>query len=173
MTLDGLEFADLMEEVTHRFSMANVNETLQELLSRLGWADLLPNEEEPLFTFANGKILVIAGQTINVSDLRVTINKLGLDYNRFEFVLDYDRAQRYNYSNLEYNYGYRVILMGAVPHSTTGTGDSGSVLAELQSHPDKYPRVIALRTEEGTLKLTKNNFRKALEQLKEEKYLAA
>ena len=63
--------------------------------------------------------------------------------------------------------------MGATPHSTTGTGHSGSVLAELQNHPDKYPRVYTLRTEEGTLKITKSNFKKALEALMEENYLVA
>ena len=173
MVLDSLEFEDLIDEVTHRLSMANIDGSLKELLSKLGWDDLISNDEEPLFTFANGKILVIAAQTINIENLKTVINKLGLNFNRFEFVLDYERAQRYNYSNLAYNPNVRAILMGSVPHSTTGTGDSGSVLAELEQHPDKYPRVIALRTEEGTLKLTKSNFRKALELLKDEQYLAA
>jgi hypothetical protein len=172
MVLDSLDFEDLIEEVTHRLSVANIDGTLKKLLSKIGWDDLISNDEEPLFTFSNGKILVIATQTINIENMKTVINKLGLNFNRFEFVLDYDRAQRYNYSNLAYNPNYRAILMGSVPHSTTGTCDSGSVLAELEQHPDKYPRVIALRTEEGTLKLTKSNFRKALEKLKEEQYLA-
>jgi len=80
---------------------------------------------------------------------------------------------KYVYADLAYNSKYRVILMGQVPHSTTGTAHSGSVLAELENHPDKYPRVLALRTETGDLKITKSNFKKALEMLLEERYIAA
>ena len=47
------------------------------------------------------------------------------------------------------------------------------LLAELENHPDKYPRTIALRTEEGTLKITKSNFKKALADLIAEHYIAA
>ena len=173
MVLDYTEFEDLMDEITHRFTKANVDGTLRDLLETLGWESLLSSEAEPLSTFSNGKILVIGEQTVGVDKLRMTVNKLGLDISRFEFRLDYEAAQTYDYGKLAYNINYRVILMGATPHSTTGTGHSGSVLAELQNHPDKYPRVYPLRTEEGTLKITKSNFKKALEALMEENYLAA
>ncbi len=173
MVLDENEFDDMLEEITHRFARANVNGTLPELLKLLGWESLLPGGADPLLTFPNGKILVIGGQSVGLDKLRMTVNKLGLDTGRFEFLLDYEKAQTYNYGDLAYNSKYRVILMGQVPHSTTGTANSGSVLAELESHPDKYPRVVALRTEEGQLKITKSNFKKALEMLMTEKYIAA
>lgn len=173
LVLEYTEFEDLMDELTHRFSKANADGTLHDLLEKIGWSDLLTNEAEPLHTFANGKILVIGEQTVPIDKLRMTVNKLGLDINRFEFELGYEAAQTYNYGKLAYSSQYRVILVGATPHSTTGTGQSGSLLAELESHPDKYPRTVALRTEEGTLKITKSNFKKALEMLKEENYIAA
>lgn len=173
MVLEYAEFDDLMDEITHRFSRANIDGTLHGLLEKLGWESLLASEAEPLFTFASGKILVIGEQTVPVETLRMTAKKLGLDINRFEFELDYEAAQTYNYSKLAYNTKYRVILVGATPHSTTGTGQSGSLLAELENHPEKYPRVVALRAEEGTLKITKSNFKKALVELISEKYIAA
>lgn len=173
MALDYIEFEDLLDEITHRFTKANTDGSLPGLLEKLGWSDLLTSEAEPLYTFANGKILVIGEQTVPLEKLQLTAKKLGLDIDRFEFELDYEGAQTYNYSKLAYNTKYRVILVGATPHSTTGTGQSGSLLAELEGHPDKYPRTIALRTEEGTLKITKSNFKKALETLKAENYIAA
>ena len=163
MVLDYIEFDNLMEELTHRFTKANVDGTLYDLLAKLGWETLLSNEVEPLNTFEYGKILVIGEQTVDIDKLRMTVRKLGLDLSRFEFSLDYEAAQTFNYGKLAYNTNYRVILIGATPHSTTGTGHSGRVLSELQSHPDKYPRVCPLYTEEGQLKITKSNFRKALE----------
>ena len=173
MVLNDNEFDDMLEEITYRFARANVDGTLPELLERLGWSSLLPGGADPLLTFPNGKILVIGGQSVGIDKLRMTANKVGLDIGRFEFLLDYEKAQTYNYGDLAYNSKYRVILMGQVPHSTTGTAHSGSVLAELENHPDKYPRVVALRTETGELKITKSNFRKTLEMLMEERYIAA
>ncbi len=173
MTLDIGEFEDLMDEITHRFSRANADGSLQDLLVKLGWESLLSPESEPLFTFENGKVLVIGEQTVGIEQLRLTAKKLGFDVSRFEFVLDYERAQTFEYNKLEYNSDYRVVFIGATPHSTTGTGQSGSLLAELQGHPDKYPRTIALRSEEGALKITKSGFKKALSQLKDEGYLTA
>lgn len=173
MALDYIDFEDLLDEITHRFTKANTDGSLPELLEKLGWSDLMTNEAEPLYTFSNGKILVIGEQTVPVEKLQLTAKKLGLNIDRFEFALDYEGAQTYNYSKLAYNTNYRVILVGATPHSTTGTGQSGSLLAELENHPDKYPRTIALRTEEGTLKITKSNFKRELEKLIEENYIAA
>lgn len=173
MTLDCDEFEDLMDEIQHRFSRANVDGSLMDLLKKLGWESLMPGEAEPLFTYAEGKILVIGEETVGIDTLRMTINKLRPKLKRFEFALGYEEAQTFNYGKLAYNPGYRVVLIGAVPHSTTGTGQSGSLVAELQNHPDKYPRVIPLRTEDGTLKITKSNFRNSLKQLLSESYIAA
>lgn len=172
MVLDYIDFEELMEEVTHRFSIANTQGLLQDILERLDWSDLLSIEEEPLKTFSHGKILVIGEQTVPVDKLRTTVNKLGLDISRFEFHLGYEEAQTFNYKKLEYNMNYRVVLFGSIPHSTIGTGSSSSVIAEMQTHPDKYPRVVPLRSGDGTLKITKSDFKNALELLKDEGYIA-
>ncbi len=173
MVLESVEFEELMEEITHRLSVANIDGSLQDIIAKLGWETLLPNQAEPLFTFKRGKILVIGEQTVETEILRMTANRLGLDSNRFEFQLGYEAAKTYNYAKLAYNTNYRVILIGATPHSTTGTGNSGSLLAELQNHPDKYPRTCDLRTGDGTLKITKTNFKQTLQKLLEEDYIVA
>ena len=85
-----------MDEITHRFTKANVDGTLCDLLETLGWESLLSSEAEPLSTFSNGKIPVIGEQTVGVDKLRMTVNKLGLDISRFEFRLDYEAAQTYD-----------------------------------------------------------------------------
>ncbi len=173
MALGFEDFADLMDEITHRFTVANADGTLKDLLDKLGWGSLLKSEAEPFFTFENGKILVIGEQTVSIEHLRMIVKKLGLNVDRFEFVLDYYKAQTYEYKKLEYNANYRAVLVGAVPHSTTGTGQSSNLLTEMESHPDKYPRIIALRTKSGELRITENGFKRAVQQLLTEGYMAA
>lgn len=172
MRLEVNEFEDFMDEVTHRFSVANAHGTLDKLLMALGWNDLLPNQSEVLQTYENGKILVLGASKVKMDDLRMTINKLGLSSDRFEFVLDYYETQTYNYRKLEYNPLYRLVLIGPVPHSSSGMGESSSVAAELTKHPDKYPRAIPLYAG-GELKITKSNFKSVLADMLNEGYIAA
>ena len=47
MALGFEDFADLMDEITHRFTVANADGTLKDLLDKLGWGSLLKSEAEP------------------------------------------------------------------------------------------------------------------------------
>ena len=172
MSLDIAEFEELMDEVQIRFIRANGTGELEYLLEKLGWEDLITRKPQPLGTYPEGKILVIGEATVETKYLIKTAKNLGIHESRFDFELDYHGAKTFNYDKLAYNTKYRVVLMGATPHSTTGTGDRSSVLTELQNHPDVYPRVVPLRVESGELKTTKTSFRKALEMLLEERYIA-
>ena len=172
MSLDIAEFEELMDEIQIRFIRANSTGELERLLEKIGWSDLITNKPAPLGTYPEGKILVIGDETVEIKHLVKTAKNLGIEESRIDFSLDYHGAKTFNYDKLAYNTRYRVILMGATPHSTTGTGDSNSALAELQNHPDVYPRVVPLRIENGELKTTKTSFRKALEMLLEEKYIS-
>ena len=102
MVLNENEFEELMDEITHRFSKANIDGTLKALLEKLGWGALLASDAEPLFTFENGKILVIGEQTVGIDMLRMTAKKAGFELDRFEFMLDYEKAQTFVYSKLAY-----------------------------------------------------------------------
>lgn len=52
---------------------------------------------------------------------------------------------------------------------TVRNGDSGSIIAEMEKNP-AYPRVFRLENNQE-LKITKTNFKKALEDLIEEQYI--
>ena len=60
-------------------------------------------------------------------------------------------------------------LFGANPHSSTGKGDSGSVISEMQ-RKEGYPRIEVLRAGEQ-VKITKTNFKETLEKLLEEEII--
>ena len=57
-----------------------------------------------------------------------------------------------------------------MPHSTTGKAESGSAIAEMEKHPEMYPRI--LRMSAGTaLKITKSGFKDVLESMLREDYI--
>lgn len=97
------------------------------------------------------------------------IKSFGLDKNRFEFCLDYEKAKTFPYWKLRYNPDYRVVIFGPVPHSSTGKNDSSSVIAEMKNH-EGYPRVEVL-SGNNSVKITKSNFREVLDKLTCEKYM--
>lgn len=168
--LDIIELEDLLDEITHRVTEANRNGTLEEILTALGMEDLI--EQETFFeSYKDGKIVVIGGGELKEDQLKMIAGKLGIDKRRIECCLDYEAAQKYNYNKLQYNSSYRVVLFGAVPHSSTGKGDSSSVVAEMEAHPSIYPRVARL-TSNSALKITKSNFKEALANLLDEGYIA-
>lgn len=162
------ELEELMDEIQARVTMANRNGTLEELLTRMGMTDLIaPSYNEGR---KDGKIVVLGGSEVNQEHLLITAGKLGIDKNRFEFVLDYDALQKYNYRKLQYSDNYRVILVGPIPHSAKEKGDSGSIISEMEKHQEMYPRIVKMMN--GTdLKITKFSFKTALTNLQEENYI--
>ena len=165
--LEPNELEELMDEIQHRVFLANRTGTLDELLEKMGMSDLI--KKDPFESYREGKIVVLSDQRVKEKDLIGIVNKLGLDKNRFEFCLDYDKLQKYNYSKLQYSSMYRVVLFGAAPHSSVGKKDSSSALVELQNS-EGYPRVIRMEAGNG-LKITKTNFQSKLEQLIDEGYI--
>ena len=166
--LDAIQLEELLDDIRIRILEANRRGTLADLLDALGMSDLLATEEK-YETYSDGKIVVIGGSEVKEDVLKVIAGKAGLDKSRLEFCLDYDAAQKYNYSKLYYAPQYRVVLFGAVPHSSSGKGHSGSVIAEMENK-EGYPRVIRLMAGDQ-LKLTKSNFKQAIEGLVAEGYI--
>lgn len=166
--LDRDELEEVIEAVTAKITLANRTDTLEELLERWGLQDLI-RKDSFYDTDPKGKIVVIAGTQVKEKDLLGVVKSLGLDKNRFEFCLEYEKTKMYNYKKLRYNPNYRVVMFGAVPHSSKGKNDSGSVISEMQTN-EGYPRVLAL-SDGNCAKLTKSNFKEGLQKLIEERYI--
>ena len=155
-------------KITEILSKANRSGDLNELLGLLGLSDLLGSENK-FETYKNGKIVVVGG-TETKEEILVSIGKQrGIDKNRFEFCLDYENVQKFDFNKMQYAPQYRVILFGPTPHSGHGKGDSRSIIAEI-AKKDGYPRVERLMSGQE-LKITKTNFREKLNQLLEEGYI--
>lgn len=141
---------------------------MEELLSKWGLRELLP-QTSAYETAKDGKIVIVGASEVKENILHGIIKDLGLDKNRFEFCLDYGRTKTFQYKKLRYNPDYRVVIFGAVPHSSTGKNDSSSVITEMKNQ-EGYPRVEVLRGN-NSVKITKSNFKQVLTELIKEKYI--
>ncbi len=155
------EIEEILDEIQKRVTFANRTDELDSLLKDWGLTEFISNEEDD--RYKSGKIVVIAGSEVEERILVAICKNCGIGKERLEFCLDYDKAQTYNYKKLRYNSAYSVVLFGAVPHSATGKGDSGSVVAELESQSG-YPPIKRLMAG-SELKITKSNFKNAIKEL--------
>ena len=160
----------IIEEVTHILLKANRSGELEKILCSIGLEEYI---NKPVYNTSNkGKIVVIGESKVKKEHLIGIGKSLGLEKERFEFCLDYNEAKTYEYKKLRYNpYLYSAVLFGANPHSSTGKGDSSSVISEMQKK-EGYPRVEVLRAGER-IKITKTNFRETLEKLLKEEIIVA
>lgn len=159
---------ELPDTISHILSRANRTGVMEELLGMLEMTHLL----QPTIrseTDRDGKIVVIGESEVTEERLLAIAKGLGLEKKRFEFCLDYDKAQRFDYRKLQYEPSYRVVLFGPIPHSTAGKGESKSTITEIERKVG-YPRVVRLQNGHA-LKITKNNFKTALMELIDENYI--
>ena len=167
--LEDAVLREMPDKITNALTTANRMGRLEALLELLNMTNLLL-PTETLKTYKDGKIIVIGYTEVKEDTLKAIAKSLNIDKDRFEFCLNYEKAQKYEYRKLQYASWYRVILFGPVPHSSTGKGESSSVIAEMEKHPDCYPRVVRLGINQE-LKITNSSFKKALAELKDENYI--
>lgn len=177
MALSSVELSELQDQIVNRLPdeilaiLVKLNRTgrLKEWLDMMNMSDLLQGEDE-FYSYKQGKIVVIGGTKVREDVLLGVAKKLGIEKSRFEFCLDYNQIQKYDFKKMQYAPQYRVILFGPSPHSGRGKRESGSIIAELE-HSNAYPRVIRMQVHNDELKITKSNFEETLKQLIDEDYI--
>ena len=155
------ELEELIEKVKEHIEKeiikANRSGELDEFLVKCGYV-----EESYFYSVPNtSKVLVIGASQVAENVLKGIIKDLGLDKDRFEFILDYNDAKNFPMDILKYNSKYCDILMGPIPHKTTGMGDCSSIIAEITNHQEDYPKLNVMRAS-GEIKITKTSFKEAL-----------
>ena len=140
---------------------ANRTGDLSCLLRLLGMGDLIEDEDVSL---QPTRVAVLGDSMVKESKLRSIVRKNGFDPEVFEFALGYNELKHFVYDKLRDSYSYRAVMVGPIPHSTTGKHDSASTILEMKNHPELYPPVIELRDSTG-LKITNNSFAQGLSKL--------
>lgn len=159
---------ELDEHLTTVLAKLNRTGELETLLCLLDMEHLL--KQEPGYqVFKTGKIIVIGQSDVRKEDLLAIAKKLGLDKNRFEFHLGYEDAKNYDFSKTRWQASYSLIMVGPMPHSGSAKGDSGSIIASLESQ-EGYPPIVRLGS--NGLKITKSDFKAKLEDVIESRKIA-
>lgn len=161
--------ARLPESITALLISLNTNGRLEEFLYLIGMGDLVDGKE-PLEVWSEGRVIVFGDTQIREKDLFGVAKDMGVSKERIEFI-DFNEAKRFDYKTLEYNHKVVAVMFGAVPHSTSGKGSDTSVITKMERKRDVFPKVIRLNAN-GTLKVTKTNFRESLKELIESGLIA-
>ncbi len=154
---------ELNESFTGVLTNLNRQGKLNDLLSLLGMTHLLEEGSELDGTFLkNGRIVVIGASEVPERHLLGVAKSLGLEKDRFEFYLDYEDGKRFDYSKLYYQSNYSLVMVGPMPHSSTGKGDYSSAIAAMEAM-EGYPPVIRIEVS-GLRAISKSAFRMKLEE---------
>ena len=148
----------------------NRKERLADWLDLMGMGDLLPATEPSYKPYNTGKIIILGGSSVKEKDIIGLVKQLGIEKDRLECCLDYESTVNFNYKKMMYDPNYSLILVGPMPHSTTGKGDFSSTIAAMEQ-TEGYPPVIRLGN--NGLKVSKSGIRDALIKAMESGLLAA
>lgn len=157
----------LAERLLEILTRLNRTEKLNTWLELMGLTDLL-RPDTSYQPYKNAKIVVIGESQIKLNVLKAIIKKLGIDFKRFEFCLDYDKAKSFNFNKLHYDSHYSLVLVGAMPHKTFASGNFSSAIARMEQE-EGFPPVVRFKD----LKITKNNFEEALKESLNAGYITA
>lgn len=159
---------ELDDHLPAALSMLNRTGELEAFLKMLGMEDLL--QSKPLYqVYKTGKIIVIGRSDVKAEVLLSIAKSLGLSKERFELHLDYEDGKTFDFEKTYWKPQYTLIMVGPMPHSGTGKGDSGSIIAKIES-TEGYPPVVRLGT--NGLKITKTDFRNKLKEMIDTKKIA-
>ena len=131
---------------------------LEEFLNLIGLSKLL-NKENEFEPFENAKILVVGHSKVKKEVLLSVAESLGIKKERFEFLIDYYDAKKYNFDKLQWNPNYCLVLFGPTPHSVASKDGFSSVITKME-YLDGFPPIMRLGLNE--LRITKSDFKRNL-----------
>lgn len=161
LLLDILQLSKLENRISDNlpFLLSKLNRTgrINELLELFDLQDFI--QEDGFVSYKTGKIIVAGDCDVSKETLLSVAKGLGISRERFELVLDYYEASKYNYSKTQYNSNYSLIIVGPMPHSGPAKEAYSSVISAIENK-EGYPKVIRLGS--NSLKISKTNFKDAL-----------
>lgn len=177
MKLSTEEIVDIMAQASNRLHMeiklAYKAGRLREYLEKIGMEELMP--EEPVTSWEgalpNGKIIVFGESAIKEREILASLKSAEISKERIELHLGYEELKHYEFSKLQYNANYRLILVGPMPHSNTDKGDFSSAITMMENS-EGFTKIKRLNNQ-GSLKITKTNLKIAVEEEIGKGYLAA
>lgn len=152
---------DIYDKITEEITLANRSgeEELKTVLMKYGFES---KKEEYLFCdIRSSKILVLGNTQVSIQDLKGIAKSIGIDPDRIDFELDYNRITNFDVENLRFNTKYSDILVGPVPHKVKGIDGNSSLITHIEENQEEFPKLIRVMDSNG-LKITKTSFKEAL-----------
>lgn len=157
----------LAERLLEIITRLNRTDKLNTWLELMGLTNLL-QPDTSYRPYKNAKIVIIGEAQIKENIISAIIKKSDININRLELCLDYNDAKSFNFNKLRYNSQYSLVLVGAMPHKTSGTGDFSSAIARMEQE-DGFPPVVRFKD----LKITKTTLKEALQESLNAGYITA
>ena len=167
MVMEYEELQELLAEASSvlrkKIRLANAEGNLEEYLRRIELQEVLPDRKRATSPFRKtGTIIVIGDSKVKDDHLLAVAKKMGIAKERFELHTRYADLQKFEYCKLRYNMRYVLVLFGPAPHNVKAKYKMSSIISEFEKK-EGYPETRRLHVN-GTLKITKENFRGALDQ---------
>lgn len=144
----------IIAKVNKEIEIAIRNNSLEEVFNKYG---VFLEEDSPSYCVTKRmKILVLGELAGKVKDYQLAAKKKGIDMDNLEFI-DYEAAKHLSASRLQYSNEYSDIIYGPTPHKIEGMGDTSSLLALIEQHPNEYPKLIKASAN-SKLKITITGF---------------
>ena len=174
--LDPIELSEVTDCIRETIDtnleaiLSKLNRTgdLDTLLRLLG-IDCLHDKALAFDRPKDGKIIVIGQASVGIDILRMVVGKQGFEKSRFEFLLEYEDAKKYDFGKTRYSTAYTAILVGPMGHSGKSKAEYSSIITALEQQ-EGYPPVYRMGFNE--LKISKSSFQQALIQLKNDAKIA-
>ena len=164
--LDIEELEPIIDEVKERIEknmyLYNRLEELEEYLISINMKGVL-DEFKQFFVMPrkNSRIVILGASEISSNQIYSILSEYGFTDDRVELCTDDEKLKIYDIENLKYTDIYCAVLVGPLPHSTSGTSHYASMIARLEQE-EGFPKTIRLQAGQ-TLKITKGSLRNALE----------
>jgi hypothetical protein len=159
MIYNNKELISIIDDVTSIISKkiynSNAQGVLEDYLESIDLKHVIEKTEHYNYVIPNRSKIMILAYQLNKDILTLEAKKQGFDPKRFDFV---EFHTGFDIRNLEYSQIYTDILIGPIPHKMINLGSETSLIAAIENHPEKYPKLHKLSNSSGELKVTKNAF---------------
>lgn len=160
----------LQQELVCILTRLNQQDKIEHFLQLIDAEDLLHTPKTVFQNSKRGNIVVIGESDITQNIMEGIMKKLGLRKDRLECYLGYEKAKKFSYQMLRYQYKYALVLVGSMGHKANGIGDHTSAISMMEQE-EGYPPVKRLGAH--NLHITKTNFREALQEALQQNIILA
>lgn len=156
---------DVIENVFNHIRIQILNKNrlgeLDYYLEQIGYQQVAKNQ----IIENEDKILVIGNSKVRKNDLVKIVNKNGLVKSNFEFILNYEDIEKFDFETLVNTNKYSFIMVGPMGHKQKGIRGYSSAITFLE-YEEGCPQTVRVLNTSQELEITKSSFNMALEGIK-------